>query len=82
MFSRRIASLPLIVAVFLSVLPSFAAAQARRELRIGVVGVPTAVDPGAWLDGAAPLIARHVFDTLVAYRDGSTDVEAALATRW
>jgi peptide/nickel transport system substrate-binding protein len=82
MFSRRIASLPLIVAVFLSVLPSFAAAQARRELRIGVVGVPTAVDPGAGLDGAAPLIARHVFDTLVAYRDGSTDVEAALATRW
>jgi peptide/nickel transport system substrate-binding protein len=82
MVSRRVASLPLIVLAFLSVLPAFAAAQGRKELRIGVVGVPTTVDPAAGLEGAVPLIARHVFDTLVAYRDGSTDVEPALATRW
>src|SRR5204863_9648199 len=82
MFSRRTAFLPLIAVAFLSMLPAFAAAQNRRELRIGVVGVPSVVDPASGLDGAAPLIARHVFDTLVAYRDGSTDVEPALATRW
>ena len=82
MLSRRTAFLPLIAAAFLSVLPGFAAAQSRRELRIGVVGVPPVVDPASGLDGAVPLIARHVFDTLVAYRDGSTDVEPALATRW
>ena len=57
-------------------------AAARREIRIGVVGLPTSLDPGAALEGAGPLIMRQAFDTLVAYREGSTDVEPALATRW
>jgi peptide/nickel transport system substrate-binding protein len=55
---------------------------ARREARIGVVGLPAAVDPSAALEGPMPLLARQVFDTLVAYREGSTDVDPALATRW
>jgi peptide/nickel transport system substrate-binding protein len=59
-----------------------ASAQARKELRVGVPGVPATLDPASALDGATPLIARQVFDTLVAYREGSTDVEPALATRW
>src|SRR5499426_857138 len=54
----------------------------RRELRIGAPGVPSALDPGAALEGISPLIARQVFDTLVAWREGSTEVEPALATRW
>ena len=54
----------------------------RRELRVGVPGVPTALEPGAALEGASPLIARQVFDTLVAWREGSTEIEPALATRW
>ena len=54
----------------------------RRELRIGAPGVPSAVDPGAALEGISPLIARQIFDTLVAWREGSTEVEPALATRW
>src|SRR6266498_2825089 len=37
---------------------------------------------GAALEGTTPLIARQVFDTLVAWREGSTDIEPALATRW
>src|SRR5688572_33473056 len=57
-------------------------AQFRRELRVGTLGVPSTLDPAAALDGAGPLIARQVFDTLVAYREGSTDVEPSLATRW
>lgn len=57
-------------------------AQARKELRVGVAGVPAALDPIGALDGVVPLIARQVFDTLVAFREGSTDVEPALATRW
>jgi peptide/nickel transport system substrate-binding protein len=57
-------------------------AQGRKELRVGVAGVPATLDPGAALEGAVPLIARQVFDTLVAFREGSTDVEPALATRW
>jgi peptide/nickel transport system substrate-binding protein len=54
----------------------------RREIHIGVTGLPAAIDPVAALDGAGPLIARQTFDTLLAYREGSTDVEPALATRW
>jgi peptide/nickel transport system substrate-binding protein len=57
-------------------------AQGRRELRVGVPGVPATLDPALALDGALPLIARQVFDTLVVYRERSTDVEPALATRW
>ncbi len=57
-------------------------AQARKELRVGVAGVPATLEPGAALEGAVPLITRQVFDTLVAFREGSTDVEPALAMRW
>ena len=49
---------------------------------MGVAGVPTTLDPAGAIDGAVPLIARQVFDTLVAFREGSTDIEPALATRW
>ena len=72
----------LTVVAFLAGVPSFAAAQTRREVRVGAVGVPAALDPAAGLDGTIPLIARHVFDTLVTYREGSTDIDAGLATRW
>jgi peptide/nickel transport system substrate-binding protein len=57
-------------------------AQARKELRVGVAGVPAILEPIGALEGAVPLIARQVFDTLVAFREGSTDIEPALATRW
>ena len=49
-------------------------AQVRRELRVGVSGVPGSLDPASSLAGAVPLIARQAFDTLVTYRSGSTDV--------
>ena len=55
---------------------------ARREVRVGVSGVPTSLDPIAALDGVPALLARQVFDTLVTYREGTTDIEPALATRW
>ena len=79
---HRGAFAPLIVLVVLSFLPSFSASQIRKEVRIGVVGVPAALDPGAALEGTGPLIARHVLDSLVSYRDLSTDIEPGLATRW
>jgi peptide/nickel transport system substrate-binding protein len=47
-----------------------------------MAALPAMLDPTASADGAGPVIARHVFDTLVAYRELSTDVEPALATRW
>ena len=62
--------------------PPLLHAQVRREVRVGVVGLPTSLDPASALEGAVPLVARQIFDTLVGYRDGSTDIVPALATRW
>ena len=81
------AVLALLALGILAVLPVNLAAQApsglvRREVRVGMAGIPAALDPATALEGAVPLIARQVFDTLVAYRSDSTDVEPALATRW
>ncbi len=73
---------PFVTAAILSALAGMSAAEGRREAKIGVPGVPAALDPATALSGAVPLIARQVFDTLVAYREGSTDIEPALATRW
>ena len=71
-----------VVAAALSVMFADSAGQVRRELRVGVPGLPAVLDPLTALDGATPLIARHVFDTLVSQREMSTDVEPGLATRW
>lgn len=60
----------------------FAPSAPRREVRIGVAGVPAQMDPALLVDGAAALIGRQIYDTLVSYRDGSTDVAPALAARW
>jgi peptide/nickel transport system substrate-binding protein len=62
--------------------PSATAAEGRRELRIGMAGVPSVLDPATSLEGPTPLIARQVFETLVSYRLASTDIEPGLATRW
>ena len=51
-------------------------------LRVGVPSLPSELDPAATLDGSVPLIARQVFDTLVQYADGGSDVEPALAAQW
>jgi peptide/nickel transport system substrate-binding protein len=74
--------LTLAVIGILLLLAGASAAQTRRETRIGIPGVPPSLDPATALDGAVPLIARQVFDTLVSYREGSTDIEPGLATRW
>lgn len=62
--------------------PSPPVPSPRKEVRIGVAGLPTTLDPMGALEGVGPLIARQVLDTLVNYRDASTDVEPALAVRW
>src|SRR5688572_30199498 len=82
---RMLARTMLRVVLVLSVLFAWSgdvSAQVRKELRVGVPSVPATLDPAAALDGPGPLIVRQVFDTLVAYREGFTDVEPALATRW
>jgi peptide/nickel transport system substrate-binding protein len=51
-------------------------------LRIGLPSLPSELDPATALDGPVPLIARQVFDTLVQYADGTSDVEPGLAAHW
>jgi peptide/nickel transport system substrate-binding protein len=77
----RVMTSVLLLLVFLVLFPYTADAQGRKELRVGVVGMTVPLEPAA-LEGATPLIARQVFDTLVGYREGSTEIEPALATRW
>src|SRR5207245_9291209 len=57
-------------------------ASGRKEVRFGAVGIPSTLDPAVAVEGASALIARQVFDTLVAWKEGTTDIEPALATRW
>jgi peptide/nickel transport system substrate-binding protein len=61
--------------------PCSAAAQGT-PLRVGLGSIPTVLDPATALEGSVPLIARQVFDTLLQYREGSSDVEPGLATSW
>jgi len=78
----RLLSPGALLVVLFAVWPSYVSAQVRKEVRIGAAGVPAVLDPAAALVGTPPLVARQVFDTLVTYRQGSTDIEPALATRW
>ena len=68
-------------------LPLGGPSRARAEgdapaLRVVLGSLPTALDPALAIDGPAAMIARQVFDTLVRYRDGSSDVDAGLASQW
>src|SRR6202158_1787116 len=78
--SYRVGGLVLVVLAAVAT-PARADAQGV-PLRVGVPSIPAALDPATALDGPVPLIARQVFDTLVQYREGSSDVEPGLATSW
>jgi len=51
-------------------------------LRIGLPSVPAALDPATALEGPISVIARQVFDTLIQYREGTSDIEPGLAVQW
>ena len=51
-------------------------------LRVGLPALPPSLDPASALEGPVPLVARQVFDTLVRYADGGSDIEPALAVQW
>lgn len=68
--------------VTLALLAPFDGAAAQGILRVGVPTLPTTLDPALAADASAGLLARQVFDTLLQYREGSSDVEAGLALQW
>ena len=51
-------------------------------LRVGLPSVPASLDPATTLEGPVSVIARQIFDTLVQYRDVSSDIEPGLAAQW
>jgi peptide/nickel transport system substrate-binding protein len=51
-------------------------------LRVGLPSISTSLDPATALEGSVPIIARQMFDTLVQYRDVTSDIEPGLATQW
>src|SRR2546428_6344124 len=61
--------------------PSRSGAQAPA-LRVGLPSIPAVLDPATTLEGSMPFIARQVCDTLVQYRDGSSEMEPGLAIQW
>jgi len=78
--AHRCRALALIILSAVAV-PGLAAAQGA-PLRVGLGSIPAVLDPATALEGSVPFIARQVFDTLLQYRDGSSDVEPGLATSW
>lgn len=78
---RRIGGCVGLAAAFLLGLTTGAGAQGG-VLRVGLPSVSASLDPATALAGPASVIARQVFDTLVQYRDVSSDLEPGLATQW
>lgn len=62
-------------------LTGVAAAQGG-VLRVGLSSISTSLDPATALEGPVSIIARQMFDTLVQYRDVTSDIEPGLATQW
>ena len=74
-----------IAAVILVVLLAGAAPRALAQggiLRVGVPALPATLDPALAVEIPAGLLARQLFDTLLQYREGSSDVEPGLASQW
>ncbi len=51
-------------------------------LRVGLPSISSSLDPATALEGSVSIIARQMFDTLVQYRDVTSDIEPGLATQW
>src|SRR5258706_15372569 len=54
----------------------------RGTVRVGRGRVPASLDPATTLEGPVSVIARQIFDTLVQYRDVTSDIEPGLAAQW
>ena len=70
-----------LITVLLVALAGSAWAQGGA-LRVGLPTVTATLDPAIALDGSVSVIARQMFDTLVQYREVSSDIEPGLASQW
>ncbi|MPY65703.1 ABC transporter substrate-binding protein [Deinococcus sp. SDU3-2] len=68
----------LLLTALLTTLPTAGAAT----LVYGANGDPVSLEPGNITDGISILVQHQIYDTLVAFKDGTTDPEPGLATKW
>ena len=72
------------IAMFVGIAPVFADAHPKRggTLIFGRGGDSVGLDPGHEIDGESFKVCENIYDTLIQYKDKSTEVEPALATSW
>ena len=68
-------------ALAMLLVPGLAGAQGAM-LRVAVPALPATLDPALAAEASSGLLARQVFDGLLQYREGSSDIEPGLATQW
>ncbi|WP_043801807.1 ABC transporter substrate-binding protein [Deinococcus gobiensis] len=69
----------LLTTALLAALPS---ASAAGTLVFGNNGEPVSLESGNITDGISILVQRQIYDTLVDFKDGTTDLMPGLATSW
>ena len=57
-------------------------AMAAGTLVFGGNGEPVTLEPGNATDGISLTIHRQIYDTLVGFKPGTTDLVPSLATSW
>ena len=64
--------------------PAYADAHLKRggTLIFGRGGDSVGLDPALEEDGESFKVCDNIYDTLVEYKDGSTEIEPSLATSW
>ncbi len=63
-------------------LPGFAQGTAGKTLVIGIAADPTGLDPEAVENNTSGFIMATIYDSLIRYKTGSTEVEGGVAERW
>src|SRR3954467_10268175 len=81
--TRRHVLSSIVAAAAAGTLPRDVMAQTGgKTLVIGIAADPTGFDPEAAEDNTSGFVLAAVFDSLVHYKTGSTEVEPGLAERW
>jgi ABC-type transport system substrate-binding protein len=79
--SVSVAALTAILSSF-ATLPQIAFGQSKSVLIYGRGGDSVSLDPAKETDGESLNVCDNIFDTLVQFKDGTTEIEPGLAQRW
>ncbi|NTX99620.1 ABC transporter substrate-binding protein [Deinococcus sp. JMULE3] len=68
--------------VLLTALLATLSAASAATLVFGGNGEPVSLESGNITDGISILVQRQIYDTLIDFEDGTTDLKPGLATKW